>query len=154
MEFVVNEWLPEYYKPDATHEEKQKLQKFLIRFMERNDKIYVRRPSAFLIKIERFAKVFQQSNIQKYGELKKFYSTILLDSERCKFIDDDEFDLSDSTRNRLIKGGNKISDLYLFEAASATESKIILTTDTKLKDWMHNKDEYKVELLDDFLKTY
>src|ERR1017187_6477398 len=153
MEFVVNEWLPEYFKPDASNDKKQKLEKFLNRFLERNDKIYVRNPSEFLWKIHRFKKNYQY-NIKTYTEIGKFINIILKDSERCYFVDDGKFELSEKTRNRLIEGGNKISDLYLFEAASATESKIILTTDTKLKDWMHNKDDCKIELLDDFLKTY
>jgi hypothetical protein len=122
--------------------------------MERNDIVYVRKPSAFLTKIERLAKDFQQSNIQKYKELKKFYSTVLLDSDRCKFINDGDFNLPEATRDKLIEGGNTVSDTYLFEAASATATKLILTTDAKLKLLMENDAIFTVELLDNFLTLY
>jgi hypothetical protein len=154
MEFVVNEWLPEYFKATAHLHERKKLQHFLNTFLLRGDKIYVRRPSPFLVKIERLAKDFQQNDIQQYRELKKFYSTILLDSDRCKFIKDGEFELPETTRKKLISGGNTISDVYLFEAASATTTKIILTTDAKLKALMEEDGNFKIHLLDSFLKNY
>jgi len=51
MDFVVNEWLPEYFKPAALAEEKRQLETFLNRFWQRNDRIIVKRPSPFLEKI-------------------------------------------------------------------------------------------------------
>ena len=153
MEFVVNEWLPEYFKPDASNEEKEKHEKFLLRFLQRNDKIFVRRPSEFLIKLKKFAKDYQNYPIV-YENIHKFITIIYLDSNRCKIIHDDEYELSDKTRNKLIEGGNTVSDTYLFEAASATDTKLILTTDARLKEWMESEEEYNIKLLDDFLTNY
>ena len=153
MEFVVNEWLPEYFKPDATIEEKRKLEKFLNKFMERNDKMFVRKPSEFLRKILRYANDYQTNN-KAYENINRFIKFIYLDSERCKLIHDGEFELPESIRNKLIEGGNTISDIYLFEAASATEAKLILTTDVKLKNLMENEGIFRVELLDGFLANY
>ncbi|HEV8081583.1 MAG TPA: hypothetical protein VGP55_00170 [Chitinophagaceae bacterium] len=153
MEFVVNEWLPQYFKPDASIEEKQKLELFLNKFLERKDKIFVRRPSEFLRKIHRFKKDYQY-NIKTYNEIGKFINLILLDSDRCFFVDDDEFKLSEAIINKLVEGGNTVSDTYLFEAASATKNKLILTTDMKLKTFMANEETFRVELLDDFLEKY
>ena len=153
MEFVVNEWLPEYFKPDATSEQKLQLEKFLNKFMVRNDKIYVRKPSEFLRKILRYANDYQ-NNPKVYGNINRFIKFIYLDSERCELIHDGEFELSEEIRNKLIEGGNTISDTYLFEAASVTASKLILTTDAKLKALMENEITYKVELLTTFLLNY
>lgn len=153
MEFVVNEWLPEYFKPNASNDEKEKLEKFLNRFLGKEDKIYVRRPSEFLRKILRYAKDYQDYP-KVYENIHKFITVVLLDSNRCSFIDENEFQLQDHIRAKLIEGGNTESDAYLFEAASMTENKIIVTTDKKLKDWMEEQTEYKIELLDDFLANY
>ncbi len=153
MEIVVNEWLPEYYRPDATIDEKKKLEKFLIRFIERNDVLFVRRPSEFYRKIHRYKKDYQ-NNLKVNEQIGKFINFILLDSDRCFVVDDGEFELSEQIRNKLIEGGNTISDTYLFEAASATESKLILTTDLKLRSLMENEESFRVKLLEDFLKDY
>lgn len=153
MEFVINEWLPEYFKPEASFEEKKKLEQFLNKFIAQQDKIYVRRPSPFLSKIKQLAKAYQ-NNVKIYGELKKFHSTVLRDSNKCQFINDGEFELSEAIRDKLIEGGNTVSDTYLFEAASATKSKLIITTDTKLKKLMEDEGTFKIKLLDDFLTNY
>lgn len=153
MEFVVNEWLPEYFKPDATNEEKEKLKKFLIKFLERDDKIFVRRPSEFLRKLLRFANDYQNyPNV--YENIHKFITVIYLDSKRCKIIRDDEFELSEVIINKLNESGNYNSDTYLFEAASVTETKLIITTDKKLKTHMENNGTFNVQLLDYFLANY
>ena len=153
MEFVVNEWLPEYFKPDASKEQKEKLEKFLGKFLERNDKIYVRRPSEFLRKIYRYANDYQ-NHPKVYENIHKFISIIFIDPRRCFIVDDNEFVLTEEIRNKLIEGGNTVSDTYLFEAASATDTKLILTTDERLKEWMREVGEFKIELLDDFLANY
>ncbi|MBW8051797.1 MAG: hypothetical protein FVQ77_15965 [Cytophagales bacterium] len=153
MEFAVNEWLPEYFKPDASNEEKEKLEKFLNKFMVREDKLFVRRPSEFLRKVELFAKQYQNNN-KVYTELKKFITNILLDSDRCFFVDDNEFELADTITDKLTEGGNTISDKYLFESATMTQTKTIVTTDAKLKKFMKDEVTFKIELLDDFLTNY
>ena len=153
MDLVVNEWLPEYFKPNASNDEKQKLEKFLNRFIEKNDKIYVRRPSEFYRKIHRYKKDYQ-NNLKVNDQIGKFINLILINSDRCFIVDDDEFELSEEIRKKLIEGGNTVSDTYLFEAASATQTKLILTTDVKLKALMENNKIFKVELLDNFLSNY
>ena len=89
-----------------------------------------------------------------YGNINRFIKFIYLDSERCELIHDGEFELAEAIRKKLVEGGNTVSDTYLFEAASVTETKLILTTDAKLKALMENEATYKVELLDTFLANY
>ena len=153
MEFVVNEWLPEYFRPNATPEEKEKLEIFLNKFMVRNDKLFVRRPSEFLSKILLLSKHYQYDN-KVHTNLKSFISNILQNSDRCVFVNDNEFELEGAIIDKLKEGGNTISDQYLFEAAARTATKTIITTDAKLKKWMGNEKTFKIELLDDFLTSY
>ena len=151
MDFVVNEWLPEYFRPTAEHAEKAMLQQFLISFMQRQDKIFVRRPSPFLDKIHRFSKLYE-ADTKVYRNISNFIKLILLDSTRCVFIDEDCV-LEDHIIEKL-SPGNFDSDTYLFEAASKTNSKLIITTDIRLRNQMENIREYKVVLLSDFLAGY
>jgi hypothetical protein len=153
MEFVVNEWLPEYFKPNASTEEKRKLEKFLFRFIENNDTIIVRRPSEFLRKLLRYANDYQRIS-QSYNVISKFISLVVLDSNRCRYVDDGEFILSQEIIDKLNEKGNYSSDTYLFEAASVTSEKLIITTDVKLKIHMENNGIFNVILLDEFLINY
>ncbi len=154
MEFVINEWLPEYFKSSASETEKRNLEIFLNRFNQKNDKIFVRRPSAFLNKIFQYSKIFQENNTFQNMKLKKFISLILLNSEKCKFIDNEDFIFDEKIINRLSESGNKISDLYLFEAASKTKDKIIITEDIKLIDHMDGFESFNVISLKAFLENY
>jgi hypothetical protein len=153
MEFVVNEWLPEYFRPNATKEEKRKLETFLTKFIENNDTIIVKRPSEFLRKLLRYAKDYQTIP-QIYNNISKFISLVIRDSNRCRFVDEGEFTLSGEIIDKLNEKGNYISDIYLFEAASTTSEKLVITTDIKLKLHMENNGIFNLQLLDDFLINY
>jgi len=152
MQLVVNEWLPEYFLPAATHEEKLLLQRFLQKFWERGDQIAVRRPSEFYRKMYRYAKDLQ-GNYESVTPVRNFIKLILEDSNRCLLIDDKEIVLPNKTEAKLAVG-NFASDSYLFEAASQTAEKTVVTTDRKLAEQMANGTDFQVVLLEDFLKTY
>ena len=131
----------------------QLLQLFLQKFLQKNDKIIVRKPSPFLKKIEKYAKDYQ-TNQKVYQHLKNFIQLILKDSNRCTFVNDEnEFAISNSTKEKL-QQGNYNSDEYLFEAALFADSKIILTTDIKLVEQMKTEEPFKVVSLKVFLETY
>jgi len=76
MDMVINEWFPEYFRPDAADNEKELLEKLLIKFIEKGDKIIVRNPSPFLQKILRYATLYQ-TNLKVYTNLSRFISLIL-----------------------------------------------------------------------------
>lgn len=153
MQFVVNEWLPEYFQKDASKEQKFMLQKFLQRFYERNDILIVLDGSPFLQKIYSYLKDRQPTD-QTYITLKNFYGMILLDSERCRRVMPEEVNLEEEIRIQLLSEGNYVSDMYLFEAASITNEKIIITTDEKLQRFMRQQNIYNVILLSELLKEY
>ena len=156
MDFVVNEWLPEYFKPSASPQEKLQLQTFLNRFWEKKDRIIVKRPSPFLEKIYRCAKAYQE--VPEIVEpLRSFIKLILENSKKCVFIDDVEMNpLPEAVRALLSQPDtNYSSDTYLFESATAISGeKTIVTTDVKLAKQFEHEPWCKVALLSDFLAGY
>ena len=121
MQLVVNEWLPQYFLPSASRDEKLRLQQFLQCFIERDDCIVVRRPSEFYRKIYRYAKDLR-GNYEAVTPLRNFMKLILEDSNRCQLIDDEEIELPIEAEEKL-SIGNFSSDRYLFEAAIQTEER-------------------------------
>lgn len=153
MQLVVNEWLPEYFLPAASREEKLLLQRFLQRFVERGDQIIVLRSSEFYRKIYRFAKE-SQDIYEIVTPIRNFIKLILEDSNRCLLIDNEEIVLPESVAEKLTVG-NFSSDKYLFEASAASmNERIIVTTDVKLNKHFAKNIWCKVVLLPDFLKAY
>ena len=155
MEFVVNEWLPEYFKPDASLAEKQLLKKFLYRFLERGtDRIFVKRGSEFERKIYRYAKDYQR-DLKIVSPIRSFIGVFIEDINRCERVENSSIPLPKDIVEKLNQPNtNYISDTYLFEAATFTKNKIIVTTDEKLVHQMQDIGEFKVILLTDFLENY
>jgi hypothetical protein len=149
MDFVVNEWLPEYFKPDATAVEKQLLSQFIVKFLAKNDKIFVKNPSPFLEKLYRFEKYYTDTKIK--AQIKFFIAKVLEDSERCVWVKD-EIVLPDNIEKLFT--GNFGSDRYLFEAAFQTETKKIITTDAKLRMQFEENQIFELVDLSIFLETY
>ncbi|MAT54683.1 MAG: hypothetical protein CMN32_09395 [Saprospirales bacterium] len=155
MDLVVNEWLPEYFRPDASPEEKRALEKFLLCFLERGDKIIVLKPSPFLYKIYRYAKEFQRQ-YEAVLPIRNFIKTILLNSERCILVSAEEIEeLPQNIQNKLAEG-NYGSDSYLFETASVIRdsARKIITTDTRLKNHFQDEEWCEIVLLHEFLDSY
>lgn len=154
MDLVVNEWLPEYFRPSATREKKLQLQTFLNRFLEQEDRIVVRRPSPFLRKIYQYAKTYQDQH-EIVNPIRLFIKLVIENSERCLFIDDEELEELPEIVLEKLEPGNFSSDQYLFESASAClGDKIIVTTDARLKRQFEDQDWCQLTLLSDFLETY
>ena len=150
MEFVVNEWLPEYFKPDADLENKRQLGIFIQKFMTKNDTIFVKNPSPFLDKLYRFEKNYFDAKIRKQISVVIF--NIIENSKKCVQVKD-EIELPKNIIELLSKG-NFASDTYLFEAAKMTNSKKIITTDEKLINQFIGNGTFELISLTDFLKNY
>ena len=154
---VVNEWLPEYFRRAASREEQLLLEQFLQRFIERGDQLLVRRPSPFLEKINRYSKELN-GNDKALKPLRDFRKLVLLDINRCYFIEDPAPVLPNDIEQQLTRPqapplNNFESDRYLFEAAIFGQDRIIISTDLKLIKAMEGASVQVVELAD-FLKTY
>ncbi len=153
MELVINEWLPEYLRPDESEQKKILAGEFLNTFMNQDDLIVIRQPSPFLNRIIKYQKQFNYDNDAR-DNYKKFIKFILLDSNKCRFVEDDEFDELPAETLEKLSQGNYGSDKYLFEAAMNSENKIILTTDGRLITHMNSDENFEVILLEDFLENY
>lgn len=153
MEIIVNEWLPEYFKRSASRDEKEQLVSILNFLISKPDiRIVVKRPSPFLEKIYAYSKSLQGFTAE-YQELKKFIQIILRDSNKCRFVTDNETNLNEEFVEFIHANGNYSSDLYLFEAGSTTELKIIITTDQKLIDYINNRENFNLITPSDFIRN-
>ncbi len=153
MDFIVNEWLPEYFLPGASKEQKELQRRFIGRLLERKDRIIVLRPSPFMKKIDTYAKIYASNNVV-YGPIKFFITSILLNPTYATIISGAD-PLPEETLAILHKPNtNFISDEYLFHAAIRTETKIIVTTDQKLCNAMKDDQFFNVVMLEDFLSNY
>lgn len=155
MEFVINEWLPEYLRADADKKNNSLAIKFLKKFLQSNDKIIVKIPSPFTNKIYKCEKVYSgfPSAAENYRNLRDI---IFANTERTRWIYQSEIkEIPKITYDKLhAVGTNFYQDLYLFETAHLSESKLIITTDAALKDFMKDDPHFKIQLLEDFLPQY
>jgi hypothetical protein len=155
MELVVNEWLPEYLRGDADLISNAKAIQFLNKFMQKDDMLTVKFGSPFTDKIYKY-----QSDFGGFPIVSKNFNVlsgiIFRDLQKTRIIYADEVQPIPAETHNLLHtpGTNYYSDYYLFEAAHLTESKIIITTDVKLRDFMSADPNFKIVLLEDFLRTY
>jgi len=157
MEYIVNEWLLDYFTYDDGTVERKKLSKFLAYFSSKDDVIIVRIPSPFSKKLDHYAKELQDDH-KKDQYLKWFINTIFRNSDKCKIVYDSEFadHALNENLNSRINQGNFGSDRYLFETAMfiTKNEKTIITTDEKLVEHVKEISEFKLILLNDFLEKY
>lgn len=154
MKIVINEWLPEYFRPNESIENRDKAIRFLEKLIDHQDNFVVKKGSPFEKKINKYSKEcsYDLTARQLYKGLIKLmmnptFSTIVRAEEIAE--------LPARILNKLnLPNTNYSSDTYLFEAASTTEEKIIITTDIKLVTLFQDEKEYNVVDLDDFIKNY
>ncbi len=146
MEIVVNEWLLEYMKPKAKQKEREAVNTFFEKIDKGQIKIVVRRPSAFLNKCHKYRKIFHGDPYSRTA-LKRFIATVLKDTTKCRFVDDNELSPLSSDCKKILTQGNLNSDAYLFEAANTTKQKVIITTDAKLAKAFSKSQSFQVTLL-------
>ncbi|GAB4044818.1 hypothetical protein [Spirosoma jeollabukense] len=155
MDFIVNEWLPEYLKPTASREDHNKVLKFFETLLKKeNTRIIVRRPSPFLSKLFKIEKDFQ-NNPLALRPVKAFIKLVLLNSDKCLFVENNEIETLPVVLTELLAHGNYSSDTYLFEAAyTLPNNRIIVTTDSRLIQQVSGKIDCQLILLDEFLTTF
>lgn len=149
MEIVVNEWLLEYLRPDASIDEKGLVSQFLNAVVKKCDKIVIRRPSPFLSKYYRFMKEFGRDTAFK-TRFTKLNQLLFHNSDKTTIIDDSDV----KPLPREIEEKVPTDDRYLVELAYSSTDRIIVTTDSRLKEELQKKSVLKVYLLEEFLKDY
>lgn len=149
MEIIVNEWLLEYFRPDAQASDKARAAQFLNAFREKPDKMVIKRESAFTRKLYDYMGGFgwDVCSRKRFSDLHKL---VFLDSD--KTIIADEGDLQDLPEDIAAK--TPADDIYLIELWYSNQERIVLTTDAKLKERFKDVPNLKICLLGEFLQEY
>lgn len=149
MEIVVNEWLLEYLRPDAQISDKTAAIQFLNAFLKKQDKMVIKRKSPFANKLCDYLHRFgwDDCSRKRFSDL---YNLVFLDSD--KTIIADESDLRDLPKDIVAK--TPADDIYLVELWYSNQERVVLTTDTKLKEKLKDVIGLKICLLPEFLQQY
>lgn len=148
MEIIVNEWLLEYLRPDAQESERTAAIQFLNAFDKKCDKIVIKKQSQFVGKFYNYSKFSEQ-----FINSKPLFSRLhLLFRDADKTIIVEESDLQDLPNE--IAGKTPSDDKYLIELWYSKQNRIVVTTDTKLKDKLKDTVGLKIYLLQEFLQDY
>jgi len=149
MEIVVNEWLLDYMRPDSEDSDKIKVSKFVNAWVEKCDKVVIRRTCQFTSKF--------YHHMKKFGwdiDFKKRFTKLdhLLFRNSDKTIIVEEFDIKKLPKE--IEEKTPLDDKYLIELAYSSRDKTIVTTDQRLKKKLHDDVDLKIYLLEEFLGGY
>ena len=148
MEIIVNEWLLEYLRPDAHESDRAAAIKFLNAFGQKSDKMIIKRVSPFTKKFYDYSKRAEQ-----FVNAKPFFSMLhLLFRDADKTVIADESELQELPQDIAEK--TPCDDRYLIELWYADQNRVVLTTDTKLKDKLKDVPGLRISLLEEFLPNY
>ena len=147
MIIIINEWILHDLKGDNGEERKRRAEKFLLKILEKCDKIAVGENSPFVKKLWKFSKHFESRTIRILK------NAFLLNSQKTIYFSQKELETQSSKHK--IPEKVKQDDVYLLELYNLVkeENRVILTSDTKLAQTI-GEAGYNVELEDDFLKRY
>ena len=149
MEIVVNEWLLDYLCPDATADNRTLAIKFINAWVQKCDKIVIRRQSNFTKKFYRYDKA-SQSNTDLKKLFSKLYKLLFLDSDKTIIVDEDDI----NSLPRELEAKTPSDDKYLVELCYSRSGRIIITTDTRLKEKLKDEANLKIYLVEEFLQNY
>jgi len=148
MEIIVNEWLPEYLRPDADANNNDSADKFVKAWLDRCDKVVIRTNSPFASKF--YTYMYQSGGYPACRKRFEVLFRLFLDSERTVKVDECDIKELPSDLVKIVP----YDDKYLVELWYAKQDRIILTTDAKLKDKLKDVPGLNICLLSDFLKEY
>ena len=146
MDVTINEWLF-YYLANHVEDKYVLADNIFNKMFERCDKIVLLKGSPMNQKINLLSKINlpRQRNI-----IKNFLRMFAYNSEKLKLIENVN-ELPDDII-KLLPKQEKDKDKYLVQTALATNDKVIVTADRKLKESIHEKCGIKVKLVEEFWK--
>lgn len=147
MKITINEWLYHYIQD---RQQFRKLYSFLKKVMERCDKLIFKYGSPLMRKIWEISKQSQHWEPQRRILARYLLDAFIKNSEKAEILYTNEVG---SIPEELVHVVPQ-DDIYLVEAALATEDRLILTTDRKLKEILAPYSQIKVLLVEDFLPKY
>lgn len=148
MEIVVNEWLLDYLCPDTEEYKKELVIKFVNAWEQGRYGVVIRRPSPFLKKFYQYWQRFGRDTDIK----KRFLKLSLLFYDSDKTIIADERDIRKLPEE--LEAKTPSDDKYLIELCYSKSGRIIITTDTPLKQKLEDEPDLKIYLLEEFLQEY
>jgi hypothetical protein len=149
MEIIVNEWLLDYLHPDAQESNKTAAMRFVNALVKKCDKMVIRGNSPFVSKFYSFMGRFGWDASFK-ERFSKLYRLLFRNSDKTIIVDDADMEALPSSISAIIPP----DDVYLIELWYSAQGRIVLTTDTKLKEKLKNVPNLKICLLDEFLQQY
>jgi len=149
MEIVVNEWLPEYLRPDADASETDLVDKFVKAWLEKCDKIIIKENSPFTSKF--YAYMHQSGGYPTYRKRFEVLFHLFLDSDRTAIVNECDIRELPQDLTKIVPDDDK----YLVELWHSVPGSVVVTTDAKLRNTLIEYDSSaKIYLLKEFLQMY
>jgi rRNA-processing protein FCF1 len=152
VELIVDEWLLEYMRPDAGQPERELASKFLTTWVERCDKVLIRRPSPFLSKFYRYMKDFGH-DMRFKARFKKLSLLLFRNTDKTRIVDDEDVSPLPDEVETMVPRRDKY-DRCLVEMALCSSQALIVTTDNRLKQALSADEHFRVYLLEQFLEEF
>lgn len=149
MEIVVNEWLLNHLCPNADQCDTDLAFEFIKRWMKGPDKVVIRRESPFTKKFYRFMKESENHDDFIRKRFVRLFKSFF-DSNRTVIVE--EYDINNLPQELEAKVPS--DDRYLIELAYSGSDRIVVTTDTRLKEKLQDEANLKIYLLEEFLQNY
>ena len=147
MELVLNEWFLEYMAPESLNV--RLIWRLLDTIEAKGDQIVIKRRSPFTEKFYRLDKLYGNQG-QPCRPVFRRFALLMRDDRRVRLLDNEEIQPLPEAVLELVD----LEDRYLAEIAALTTECRIVTTDTKLKGKLDDKEGFRVTLLDEFLREY
>lgn len=146
--FVVNEWLLDDLLLQNGPEAREQSYTFLLKLLEKCDKIVVRIPSPWIDKAYRFGKLDPRS---KYSKM--LFGAILKNVQKCHLLYEEQIQpLPQDARAAIHR-----KDIYLVETFYSVHGSVLITKDPDLREALCRRPavgKMAVRLRDQFLVEY
>jgi len=152
MEIVVDEWLLDYLHPDSERSKRNLALKFVNAWVEKCDKVVIKRPSQFVKKFYTYMKQFEK-DLDFKKRFKKMNELLFHNSDKTIIKDDYDIEsLPERIEQKVPIDGRY--DRCLVELAYSSADRTIITTDERLKEKLKDESDLRIYLLEEFMKNY
>lgn len=159
---VINSWLAVYGDPDEIDESKIFLRDKVLDILEqRKIRFVIVHGNQLHKKLWDYHNLFNASDYETKRYFKKLIQDIKHNEDIVALYYD--FQVPDKLENEIedllpepndTNKTNYYKDRFLFEAAYLSTERIIITTDTRLKDKFANQNFYRIVLLEEFINEH
>ncbi len=147
MEIVVNEWLLDYLRPDAEKSHNKLAVRFIENWVRGCYRVVIRKQSPFSKKLFDYMKQSEPSP-SMHRPFSKLHKLLFRDSDKTLIVDEPDI----KGLPEYLKVKTPGDDKYLVELSYSGTARVIVTTDTRLKDALQDEPHIKIYLLEEFLR--